>query len=77
MFGSPRRLLSVLGTLAAVLLSAAAWPAFAPWVGAMGAFVAGSNTVSDLMFALFHYGVAVAAGLPVTLVLGLQALPAI
>jgi lactate permease len=50
-----------------------AWPAFAPWVGAMGAFVAGSNTVSDLMFALFQFGVAAAAGLPVVLVLGLQA----
>ena len=59
------------GRLAAAV--GGAWPAFAPWVGAMGAFVAGSNTVSDLMFALFQYGVAVAAGLPVTLVLGLQA----
>ena len=59
------------GRLAAAV--GGAWPAFAPWVGAMGAFVAGSNTVSDLMFALFQYGVAVAAGLPVALVLGLQA----
>lgn len=50
-----------------------AWPFFAPWVGALGAFVAGSNTVSDLMFALFQYGVAVGAGLPVLLILGLQA----
>lgn len=50
-----------------------AWPFFAPWVGALGAFVAGSNTVSDLMFALFQYGVAVGVGLPLTLVLGLQA----
>ena len=50
-----------------------AWPIFAPWVGAMGAFVAGSNTVSDLMFAVFQYGVAAAAGLPVMLILALQA----
>jgi lactate permease len=50
-----------------------AWPFFAPWVGAMGAFVAGSNTVSDLMFALFQYGVAAAAGLPIVLILALQA----
>ena len=50
-----------------------AWPFFAPWVGAMGAFVAGSNTVSDLMFALFQFGVAAAAGLPVMLILALQA----
>jgi len=51
----------------------AAWPFFAPWVGAMGAFVAGSNTVSDLMFAVFQFGVAAAAGLPIVLVLALQA----
>jgi len=50
-----------------------AWPFFAPWIGALGAFVAGSNTVSDLMFALFQYGVAVGAGLPVVLILALQA----
>jgi lactate permease len=50
-----------------------AWPLFAPWVGAMGAFVAGSNTVSDLMFAAFQFGVAAAAGLPIMLVLALQA----
>jgi len=54
-------------------IAGAAWPFFAPWVGAMGAFVAGSNTVSDLMFAVFQYGVAAAAGLPVVLVLALQA----
>ena len=50
-----------------------AWPFFAPWVGAMGAFVAGSNTVSDLMFAVFQFGVASAAGLPIVLILALQA----
>jgi lactate permease len=57
--------------LAAV--AGSAWPFFAPWVGAMGAFVAGSNTVSDLMFAAFQFGVAAAAGLPVVLILALQA----
>ncbi|MGD8328757.1 MAG: L-lactate permease, partial [Acidobacteriota bacterium] len=54
-------------------VTGAAWPFFAPWVGAMGAFVAGSNTVSDLMFSVFQFGVAAAAGLPVVLVLALQA----
>jgi len=54
-------------------VAGAAWPFFAPWVGAMGAFVAGSNTVSDLMFSVFQFGVAAAAGLPVVLVLALQA----
>jgi len=34
------------------------WPFFAPTVGALGAFIAGSNTVSNLMFSQFQYGVA-------------------
>lgn len=51
-----------------------AWPFFAPMIGAMGAFVAGSNTVSDLMFSLFQYGVADRIGAPHLVVLGLQAL---
>jgi lactate permease len=36
-------------------IAGAGWPAFAPWIGALGAFVAGSNTVSNLMFALFQF----------------------
>lgn len=34
------------------------WPFFAPTIGALGAFIAGSNTVSNLMFSLFQHGVA-------------------
>jgi lactate permease len=34
------------------------WPFFAPSIGATGAFIAGSNTVSNLMFSLFQYSVA-------------------
>ncbi len=34
------------------------WPFFAPWIGALGAFVAGSNTISNMMFSLFQWGVA-------------------
>jgi lactate permease len=49
------------------------WPFFAPIIGAMGAFVAGSNTVSDLMFALFQYGVADSIGTSRVVILGLQA----
>ena len=49
------------------------WPFFAPIIGAMGAFVAGSNTVSDLMFALFQYGVADRIGTPHLVILGIQA----
>jgi lactate permease len=50
------------------------WPFFAPIIGALGAFVAGSNTVSDLMFSLFQYGVADRIGAPHLVVLGMQAL---
>ena len=50
------------------------WPFFAPVIGALGAFVAGSNTVSDLMFSLFQYGVADRIGAPHLVILGLQAL---
>jgi lactate permease len=34
------------------------WPMFAGVTGALGAFIAGSNTVSNLMFSAFQYGVA-------------------
>lgn len=49
------------------------WPFFAPIIGALGAFVAGSNTVSDMMFAMFQYGVAEGTGTPRLVILGLQA----
>jgi lactate permease len=50
------------------------WPFFAPMIGALGAFVAGSNTVSDLMFSLFQYGVADRIGTSHIVILGMQAL---
>jgi lactate permease len=34
------------------------WPLFAGVTGALGAFIAGSNTVSNLMFSAFQFGVA-------------------
>ncbi|MEX1256325.1 MAG: L-lactate permease [Gemmatimonadota bacterium] len=34
------------------------WPLFGPWIGALGAFIAGSNTVSNLTFALFQFATA-------------------
>lgn len=40
-----------------------AWPMFAPLIGAMGAFVAGSNTVSNMMFSLFQFSAAEQIGL--------------
>jgi lactate permease len=52
------------------------WPFFAPFIGALGAFIAGSNTVSNLMFALFQHGVATALGISAAMVVALQAVGA-
>lgn len=48
------------------------WPFFAPMVGMIGAFVAGSVTVSNLMFSLFQFGVAQKVAVDPALVLALQ-----
>ncbi|MFD5868992.1 L-lactate permease [Corynebacterium sp. NPDC060344] len=47
----------------AALVSGSAWPVIAPWIGALGAFIAGSNTVSNLTFSQFQYSTGVAIGL--------------
>ncbi|OOR86209.1 lactate permease, partial [Moraxella caviae] len=39
------------------------WPVFAPWIGALGAFIAGSNTVSNMMFSHFQWSTATQIGL--------------
>lgn len=39
----------------AAAVAGANWPLVAPWIGALGAFVAGSNTVSNLTFSLFQF----------------------
>lgn len=35
-----------------------AWPNAAPWIGALGAFIAGSNTISNMMFSYFQFSTA-------------------
>lgn len=50
-----------------------AWPLFAPAIGGLGAFVAGSNTVSNMMFALFQFGVGQRIGVDPTWIVALQA----
>ncbi|WP_372912676.1 L-lactate permease [Salinigranum sp.] len=49
------------------------YPFFAAYIGAFGAFLAGSNTVSDILFGTFQYGVADQIGTSKTLMLGAQA----
>lgn len=39
------------------------WPLLAPAIGALGAFVAGSNTISNMMFSLFQFSTAEQVGI--------------
>ncbi|MCP2267128.1 L-lactate permease [Promicromonospora thailandica] len=59
---------------AAADLAGQGWPVVSPFIGALGAFVAGSNTVSNMMFALFQFntGLGIGAASPET-VAALQA----
>lgn len=52
------------------------YPLFAPAIGALGAFLAGSNTVSNMMFSQFQFGVAQNLGLSTALVVAGQAIGA-
>jgi len=52
------------------------WPLFAPSIGALGAFIAGSNTISNLMFSLFQHGVAEKLAISGSIVVALQAVGA-
>ncbi|MFK7847580.1 MAG: L-lactate permease [Rhodothermales bacterium] len=54
----------------------AVWPLFAPAIGAVGAFIAGSNTVSNLMFSLFQYSVAESLLISGVVVVALQSVGA-
>ncbi|WP_209122845.1 L-lactate permease [Alkalihalobacillus sp. BA299] len=49
------------------------WPVVAPAIGALGAFVAGSNTISNMMFSLFQFGVAENIGVTASTIIALQA----
>ncbi|MEX2524322.1 MAG: L-lactate permease [Gammaproteobacteria bacterium] len=44
-------------------LSGGLWPLFSPLIGALGAFIAGSNTISNMMFSLFQFATAESIGL--------------
>ncbi|MEW6080852.1 MAG: L-lactate permease [Bacillota bacterium] len=55
-------------------LSGQTYPLLAPWVGALGSYVSGSNTVSNILFTRFQYGVASRLGLSLTGTLAQQTL---
>lgn len=54
-------------------LAGSAWPFFAPLIGGLGAFVAGSNTVSNMMFSLFQFEVGQRIGVDPAWVVAMQA----
>jgi lactate permease len=54
-------------------MSGQAWPLFAAPIGTLGAFIAGSNTISNLTFSLFQFGVGMKIGLSPVLIVALQA----
>ncbi len=54
-------------------LAGGAWPIFAPFVGGIGAAVAGSNTVSNMMFSLFQFDMGTRIAVDPTWIVALQA----
>ena len=54
-------------------LAGGAWPIFAPFIGGVGAAVAGSNTVSNLMFSQFQFGMGERIGADPVWMVALQA----
>ncbi|MGI8539853.1 MAG: L-lactate permease [Rubrobacteraceae bacterium] len=57
----------------AAALAGGTWPFCAPWIGALGAFIAGSNTVSNLTFSLFQFATAQNIGAVPAVVVAAQA----
>ena len=54
-------------------LTGSAWPIFATFIGGIGAAVAGSNTVSNMMFSEFQFGMGQRIGVDPSWVVALQA----
>lgn len=73
--GGEMELQSMPRTLAAGVSSlvGSGWPAISPLVGGFGAFVAGSNTISNMMFSQFQFDVAQNIGADPIWVVSLQA----
>ncbi|MEW6457336.1 MAG: L-lactate permease [Acidobacteriota bacterium] len=53
-------------------LTGKAYSIFAPFIGILGAYIAGSNTVSNIMFSGFQYATAYVLGLSRTIIVGEQ-----
>lgn len=57
---------------AAAAAFANVWFFMAPFIGILGAFMTGSNTVSNILFSTFQYEVAASAGLSKVIIVSLQ-----
>lgn len=66
----PSMPLAMAKTVAAI--AGNAWPMFASFVGGLGSFITGSNTVSDLLFAEFQWGVAQQLDMPRQIIVAAQ-----
>lgn len=69
--GLPSMPLAMAKTVAA--FAGNAWPMLSAFVGGLGAFITGSNTVSDLLFAEFQWDTAKALSMPTQLIVAAQA----
>lgn len=54
-------------------ITGSSWTWFSPWVGGLGASIAGSNTISNMTFSGFQYETALAIGVAPTWMVALQA----
>jgi len=54
-------------------LAGGAWPILSPFIGGLGAFVAGSNTVSNMMLSLFQFNTGQGIGVDPAWIVALQA----
>jgi len=64
-------MLKALSTTAAAMLSSV-WVFVAPFNGVLGAFMAGRNTTSNILFSTFQYEAATSATLPRLIIVALQ-----
>ena len=59
---------------AAAAAFASVWFFVAPFIGILGAFMTGSNTVSNVLFSTFQYEVAASAGISKVIIVALQSI---
>ncbi|CCQ32641.1 L-lactate permease protein [Halorhabdus tiamatea SARL4B] len=71
---NPENIAGMMQVLSEVLANAAggALPMVVPWIGALGTFVTGSNTVSDILFNALQYNAAENVGLSRGMIVAIQ-----